>query len=103
MIPLLLALLWVSPFAAMMATFGTLLSAGSATAIQLFFQSTAKRSGFRRRQTASRASTFCEAFSSISWAGAAALAAIGSVLAAIPAVIALAVLGIAKILAPRRA
>jgi ABC-2 type transport system permease protein len=34
----------------------------------------AKRSQFRRRQTSSRLATFAEAFSSIGWAGTAALA-----------------------------
>ena len=48
------------------------------TAIQLWFRTQAKRSHFRRRQTSSRVATFAEAFSSISWAATAALAAAGT-------------------------
>ena len=49
--------------------------------IQLCFRVQARRSQFRRRQTSSRIATFAEAFSSIAWAGAAALIAAGSWLA----------------------
>ena len=77
-------------------------SAGSATAIQLWFRVVAKRSMFRRRQVASRAATLSEAFASIMWAGTAALWAAGSWLAIAPAVIAILVLGLAKLLSPRR-
>jgi ABC-2 type transport system permease protein len=55
-----------------------MLAAASATLIQLWFRKQAKRSHFRRRQTSSRLATFAEAFSSISWAGTAGLAAAGS-------------------------
>jgi len=41
----------------------------SATMIQLWFRSQAKRSNFRRRQTSSKVATISEAFSSILWAG----------------------------------
>jgi ABC-2 type transport system permease protein len=50
-----------------------IISAASATAIQLWFRVQAKRSQFRRRQTSSRLATFAEAFSSIGWAASAAL------------------------------
>ncbi|MBP0650606.1 hypothetical protein J8J40_26520, partial [Mycobacterium tuberculosis] len=43
------------------------------------------RTQFRRRQTASRLATLLEAFASIGIAGAAALAAVGSLLALVPA------------------
>lgn len=77
------------------------LSASAATAIQLWFRVVAKRSMFRRRQVASRAATLCEAFSSIMWAGTGALWAAGSVLALAPAIVALAVLGLARMIAPK--
>lgn len=53
----------------------------SATAIQLWFRTQAKRSNFRRRQTSSRIATFSEAFSSIFWAGTSGLWVVGSVFA----------------------
>jgi ABC-2 type transport system permease protein len=102
MAPLLAATALLSPFAALIGAAGVLASAAGATAIQLFFRTTARRSAFRRRQTASRVATFSEAFSSIAWAAAAGLAASGHLLAVIPAGIALIVLGIARALAPSR-
>ena len=51
-----------------------LLAAGSSTLIQIWFRSQARRRYFRRRQTSSRIATFAEAFSSVAWASAAALA-----------------------------
>ena len=51
------------------------ISAGSATAIQLWFRVPMRRAMFRRRQVASRVSTISEALSSIMWAGAAVLVA----------------------------
>ena len=103
MAPLLLLMAISSPQMALITAFGALLSAGSATAIQLWFRVVAKRSMFRRRQVASRAATLSEAFASIMWAGMGALMASGSVLAIAPAVIALLVLGLAKLLSPHRA
>jgi len=76
-------------------------AAAASTAIQLWFRVTAKRSMFRRRQVASRAATLCEAFSSILWAGTGALWAAGLPLALGPAILAVLVLGIARLLAPR--
>ncbi|WP_204306061.1 hypothetical protein, partial [Stenotrophomonas maltophilia] len=77
-----------------------LLAAASATAIQLMFRTTAKRSAFRRRQTASRAATFAEAFASIAWAAGAGLAAAASPIALVPVAAAILVVGIAKAMAP---
>lgn len=79
------------------------LAAGAATAIQLWFRVTAKRSMFRRRQNASRAATLCEAFSSIMWAGTGALWAAGTPLLVLPAIAALGVLGLARLIAPKNA
>ncbi|SEQ05122.1 ABC-2 type transport system permease protein [Devosia sp. YR412] len=102
MAPLLLLMALSSPQMALITAFGVLLSAGSATAIQLWFRVIGKRSMFRRRQTASRAATLSEAFASIMWAGMGALLAGGSRLAIAPAIVALVVLGLAKLLSPRR-
>jgi ABC-2 type transport system permease protein len=80
---------------------GIVIAAAAATAIQLWFRTQAKRSQFRRRQISSRIATFAEAFSSIGWAATAAVAAVNLLLAIPPSLIALAVLGGARLLAPR--
>ena len=72
--PLVIALLFASPQQAAVTAVGVFVAAGSATAIQLWFRVQGRRSQFRRRQTSSRLATFAEAFSSIGWAGTAALA-----------------------------
>lgn len=100
--PLLLLMALSSLRMALITAFCVALSAGSATAIQLWFRAVAKRSMFRRRQVASRAATLSEAFASIMWAGTGALMAAGSWLALGPAIIALLVIGLARLLAPRR-
>jgi ABC-2 type transport system permease protein len=76
-------------------------SAGSATAIQLWFRVPMRRAMFRRRQVASRVSTISEALSSIMWAGAAVLVAGNSWIATLPAVLAIVVLGVAYALSPK--
>jgi len=100
--PLLAAIAFASPWHALVTLCGIAIAAASATAIQLWFRTQAKRSLFRRRQVSSRVATFAEAFSSISWAAAAAVAAISVSLAIPPAAIALAILGGARYLSPRR-
>jgi len=99
--PFVLALALASPADAAITTVGILLAASSATLIQLWFRKQAKRSHFRRRQTSSRAATFAEAFSSISWAAAAGLAASGSWLAVVPTGIAFVFLAAARAIRPR--
>jgi ABC-2 type transport system permease protein len=89
--------LWVAGVTAI----AVLVSATASLLIQLWFRVTASRRMFRRRQTASRTSTIAEAFSSISWAGTAALAAAGSWFALLFAALALAVLAIAWTLSPK--
>ena len=101
--PLLVLMAMSSPRMALITAICATLSAGSATAIQLWFRVVAKRSMFRRRQVASRAATLCEAFASIMWAGTGALLAGGSWMAVAPAIIALLVIGLAKLISPRRA
>jgi ABC-2 type transport system permease protein len=73
-LPFLLGLMVLSVEAAVTASVAIAVSAASATAIQYWFRSQARRSLFRRRHASSRIATFTEAFSSILWAAAAALA-----------------------------
>ncbi|MGH6877775.1 MAG: permease, partial [Rhizomicrobium sp.] len=98
--PFLIALAFASPAHALVASCGIAAAASSATAIQLWFRSQARRSQFRRRHTSSRIATFAEAFSSITWAATGAIAAAGSGLAAITAVSALAILVAVRRFAP---
>jgi ABC-2 type transport system permease protein len=98
--PFVFILAFAAPAHAIIAGLGITASAISATAIQLWFRSQAKRSHFRRRHTSSRIATFAEAFSSISWAATGAIAAAGSPLAVVMALIALAVLLLVRRFAP---
>ena len=99
--PILLLIALGAPATAGITAAFVALSAGAATAIQLWFRVPMRRAMFRRRQVASRAATISEALSSIMWAGAAVLAASGLWLAVIPSAIALLVLGIAWAVSPK--
>ena len=96
--PFLAGVALAAPLSAAVAGLGIAAAAAAATTIQLWFRAQAKRSHFRRRQTSSRIATFAEAFSSIAWAAAAALAAAGTWFAAVAAVIAVAILGGARLI-----
>ena len=85
--PFIAALAFLSLYAAFVSALGILAAAAAATGIQFWFRKQATRRYFRHRQTASRFATFAEAFSSISWAAAAALAAGGTLYALFPAAI----------------
>src|SRR5208282_1663827 len=100
--PLVAVLAIASPWHALVSSGGIVIAAAAATAIQLWFRTQAKRSQFRRRQVSSRVATFAEAFSSISWAATAAVAAIDLWLAVVPALMALIVTGGARYLSPRK-
>lgn len=80
--PFVIVLAFVSWPRALVAIAGIALAAGSSAAIQLWFRSQSARSQFRRRHTSSRIATLAEAFVSITWAGAGAVAAGGSWFAA---------------------
>jgi ABC-2 type transport system permease protein len=97
----LLPLAVTMPYFALTAAFGIAAAAPSAIAIQLWFRTQARRSQFRRRQTSSRMATFAEAFSSITWAATAALAAAALWQAVVTGVIALIVLAGTRMIAPR--
>ncbi|ODT77766.1 MAG: hypothetical protein ABS76_26045 [Pelagibacterium sp. SCN 64-44] len=103
LLPLLVLFTFASWPMALVTGICAILASAASTAIQLWFRVVAKRSMFRRRQTASRAATLTEAFSSILWAGTGALWALGSWFALLPALAALAVLGLARLIAPRPA
>jgi ABC-2 type transport system permease protein len=100
--PFIVALAVVAPFAALVAFLGIAIGAASATSIQIWFRTQAKRSHFRRRQTSSRIATFAEALSSCSCAATGGLAAAGSWLAIGAGVIALAVVGGTRLISPVR-
>jgi ABC-2 type transport system permease protein len=100
--PFIVALAVMAPFGALVACAGIAIGAASATSIQIWFRTQAKRSHFRRRQTSSRVATVAEALSSCSWAGTGALAAAGSWLAVPGGVIALAILGGTLMVSPAR-
>lgn len=100
-LPFILAMAIASPWGALVTAAGVALSGASAIVIQLWFRSAAKRSQFRRRQTASRWATFSEAFSSIFWAGAAGFAAASSPFAAAFAALAIVVLLITYVIRPK--
>jgi ABC-2 type transport system permease protein len=101
-LPFVAALALAAPFPALVTLFGVAIAAGSATAIQYWFRSQAKRSMFRRRQTSSRIATFAEALSSIGWAGTGALAATGTWLAIIPGLIMVGIVAGVWMLSPTR-
>jgi ABC-2 type transport system permease protein len=100
--PLAAVIAVASPWHAAVTFGGIVVAAASATSIQLWFRTQAKRSQFRRRQVSSRVATFAEAFSSITWAATAAVATVSPLLAIPPALIALAVVVGARFLSPAR-
>jgi ABC-2 type transport system permease protein len=100
--PLILALAFASLLQAAITALGVAVATISATAIQLWFRVQARRSQFRRRQTSSRLATFAEAFSSIGWAGTAALALAMPAVAVISGAMTLIILGGTWKLSPRR-
>lgn len=100
--PFLFALLVISPGLAVIAACGIAASGASAAAIQLWFRSQARRSQFRRRHTSSRIATFSEAFSSITWSATGGIAAAGSWLAGIVALMAIGILAGVRFLSPAK-
>lgn len=101
--PLALAMAIVSPWGALVTACGALAAATCAIVVQLWFRAQAKRTMFRRRQVASKTSTFIEAAASILCAATTAMVAASQTLAVIPAVLLLIVMGLAWHLSPERA
>lgn len=100
--PLVTALAFASPFQAAISAAAIMVSATSATAIQLWFRVQARRSQFRRRQTSSRLATFAEAFSSIGWAATAALLLALPIVGLVSGVITASLVAITWKFSPRR-
>jgi ABC-2 type transport system permease protein len=101
--PFVAALALASANDALVAAVGITVAAASASAIQLWFRTQAKRSHFRRRQTSSRVATFAEALSSVCWAATGALAAAGTWLVIVPGLVAILILAGARWLSPAKA
>ena len=100
--PLIAGLAFVSLTLAATTALAAIVSAGSATSIQLWFRVQARRSQFRRRQTSSRIATFAEAFASIGWAATAALAIVLPIGAAITALLTAGVMALTWKISPAR-
>ena len=100
--PMVAVLAILSPWHALVASGGIVIATTTATAIQLWFRSQAKRSQFRRRQTSSRLATFAEAFCSIGWAATAALALAIPIAAIITGLITSGILAATWKISPRR-
>jgi len=100
--PFILALAVVAPISAFITVLGVASAAASATSIQFWFRTQAKRSHFRRRQNSSLVATFAEALSSFSWAGAGALAPANTWLAVIQGLLAFAIVAGAWFISPAR-
>ena len=100
--PFVVAVAVIDPLSGASALAGIALAAASATLIQFWFRAQAKRSQFRRRQVSSRVATIAEALSSITWAGAGALAALATWLAAVPAAIAVVIVAGTWVISPAR-
>jgi ABC-2 type transport system permease protein len=101
--PAVLVLAIRDPALAVAAFFGIVTAALSAGLIQFWFRAQAQRSLFRRRHVSARIATFAEAFSSLSWSGAGAVALVSPWLALFPCGVALVVLAGAWSISPRRA
>jgi ABC-2 type transport system permease protein len=101
--PLVAGLALMSPRHALFAALGIAVAAASTLQIQMWFRAQARRNHFRRRHTSSRLATLAEAMVSFSWAAAFGLAAAGTGLAAISAVVALLILAGARAVSPRKA
>jgi ABC-2 type transport system permease protein len=100
--PLVAGLALAAPRLGAVAAAGIGISAFAAVMIQIWFRAQAQRGRFRNRQTSSKLATLAEALSSISWAGAAALAASGTWLASGAAVMAGITLAAAWAMSPSR-
>lgn len=101
-LPFVAAIACLSLWHAAVTALSLLAATAAAIQIQLWFRAQAKRNHFRRRQTSSCVATFAEAFSSIAWAGTAALAAGGAWAAWVAGAFAVWVLVVARLLSPPR-
>ena len=100
--PAIVVLALVDGMFGLVAFLGIATAAASATLIQFWFRAQVKRSLFRRRHVSSRIATFAEAFSSVTWSGAGAIALVSPWLAVFPGGAALAILAGAWTISPKR-
>ena len=100
-LPISLGLAFISLWGAVITAAGAMTAAASAVLVQLWFRAQAKRTTFRRRQVASKASTLAEAAASIACAAGTALVAAASPLAILPVFLLLSVLGISWSIRPK--
>lgn len=98
--PMILALSLLSMRGAVVTFICITMAALCAITIQIWFRKQSGRSMFRRRQSASKASTICEAIASILCAATAALGAVGNSKAIVPAMLLIVLMGIAWLLSP---
>ncbi|WP_306144450.1 permease [Roseibium sp. MMSF_3412] len=101
-LPMSLCMALLSVWGALVTFAGAMTAAASAILVQLWFRAQAKRTNFRRRQVASKASTLAEAAASISCAAGTALVAAGSPLALLPVVLLFTVIAISWSIRPKR-
>jgi len=99
--PFLLGLAGLSVVMTAVVAIGIVIASLSSTMIQIWFRRQAKRRYFSRRQTSSRLATFAEAFCSVSWATAVGLWLFNPLLALLPIIVALAILGSVRAMRPR--
>jgi ABC-2 type transport system permease protein len=102
-VPAIALLAFLDPTLGIVALLGIGCAAASASLIQFWFRAQVKRSLFRRRHVSSRIATFAEAFSSIAWSGTGAIALVNPWVALVAAGGALAIVGGAWTISPRRA
>ncbi|MEM1289057.1 MAG: permease [Pseudomonadota bacterium] len=102
LLPITFGMAFISVSGAIIAFCGAMTAAASAILVQLWFRAQAKRTNFRRRQVASKASTFAEAAASIACAGGTALLAAGSPLVLVPVALLVLVLGVSWSIRPKR-
>ncbi len=95
--PVLVALAWLSPWAGLVATISTALSAISAGLLNLWFEKPAPRSAFRRRG-GSVVVSLGEVALGLCWALAAALAILAPIWALLPIVLGLGLLGVFRVI-----
>ncbi|MGZ3279291.1 MAG: hypothetical protein ACXU82_20135 [Caulobacteraceae bacterium] len=96
--PFLVALIWIAPWTGVCAAAGTAASGISAGLINLWYEKPASRKAFRGRRTGSVLVGVLEALSGLGWGAAAGVAAIGSPLAVIPALLTIGLLVLAHAL-----
>ncbi len=100
--PIVLALALLTVWGAFVTLVCIFVASTCAITIQMWFRSESRRSMFRRRRSASKASTICEAFASILCSAMAVMAATGNPAVVVALVLLAIVMGVAWMLSPPR-